>query len=371
MRSSADMDRYSRQIILKNFGEQAQQKLAAAKVLVIGAGGLGCPALQYLVAAGVGCIGIADGDIVSLSNLHRQTLYTADDIGLFKVAVAEKKLYHQNPTIAIIAHQININNQNALSIFSQYDFILDGSDNFATRYLVNDACFILKKPLVYGAVSQYQGQIAIFNTIDENGILTTYRDVFPEPPKRGEILDCAAAGVLGVLPGIIGTMQAAEILKLITGLGKPVINKLLTYNVLNNEIYAVRIVPYPHKNLPPLNEQEFLLMDYNNFCNSSETKIIDIDAAQFKVLAAMPSTIVIDVREMGELPLISTFQHHQMPMTVFAEKIKNVKESAVILFCQHGIRSIYAGEIVQEIFGTTKTVYSLKGGISRWLNQLL
>lgn len=365
-----DKERYSRQTILKGFGEAGQHKLSLAKVLVIGAGGLGCPALQYLTAAGIGCIGIADADVISLSNLHRQTLYTTSEIGLLKVDIATKKLNAVNPNIKIIKHQLNIDNQNALSIISGYDYVLDGSDNFATRYMVNDACFILNKPLVFGAVAQFQGQLAIFNVADASALKTNYRDIFPNPPKKGEVLNCAEAGVMGVLPGIIGTMQAAEIIKLITGIGQPVINKLLTYNLLNNDIYDINIQPSKSKNNQPLTEKEFQQMDYNNFCNLTQKPIIEIDASQFLTLSKMPSAIVIDVREAGELPLISTFKHLQVPMTVFKENIVNIKEQTIILFCQHGIRSIYAGEMIQEIFGDAKEVYSLKGGISRWFNKL-
>ena len=371
MMSSTDMERYNRQIILKGFGEKAQQKLAQAKVMVVGAGGLSCPALQYLTAAGIGCIGIADSDIISLSNLHRQTLYATADIGLHKVDVATQRLQNINPSVKIFPYQFDIDNSNALSIFREYDYVLDGTDNFAARYLINDACFILKKPLVFGAVSQYQGQLSVFNKADKNNLVTNYRDIFPVAPKKGEVLNCAEAGVLGVLPGIIGTMQAAEIIKLTTGIGKPAINKLLTYNVLNNDIYEIDITASANKYQQPLNEKEFLQMDYNEFCDVTKTHIKDIDAAQFQLLRAMPDTIVIDVRELGELPLITSIEHLQLPMTVFMDNIKEVKEHRIILFCQHGIRSIYAGEMILELFGNSKEVYSLKGGISRWSNQLL
>lgn len=365
------MERYSRQLMLKGFGELAQQKLADAKVLVIGAGGLSCPALQYLTAAGIGCIGIADADTVSLSNLHRQTLYATEDVGLYKVIVAKTKLVKINPAINIIPYRLNIDNSNALDIIEGYDIVLDGTDNFATRYLINDACVILGKPLVFGAVSQYQGQLTVFNWADKKGVVTNYRDIFPVPPKKGEVANCAEAGVLGVLPGIIGTMQAAEVIKLITGIGKPSVNKLLTYNVLNNTIYEVEIIPAKNESLQPLNKKDFLLMDYNSFCDVTQKYITDIDANQFRLLSALPDTLVIDVREIGELPLIDTIPNLQIPMTVFLENIKNVSQKRIILFCQHGIRSIYAGEMIQEIFGNIKEVYSLKGGISRWSNELL
>jgi len=229
-------ERYHHQMILKDFGEAGQQKLLQAKVLVIGAGGLGCPALQYLTAAGIGTIGIVDDDVVTLSNLHRQILYSTSDIGFLKAEKAAEKLRQLNPEISIIVYSERLTTQNALSIMKAYDVIIDGTDNFSTRYMINDACVLLQKPLVYGAVSQYEGQVAIFNYKKENlyeGV--NYRDLFPYPPKDTEVLNCAEAGVLGILPGIIGTMQANETIKLITGIGKPLINRMLTFNALNNQ----------------------------------------------------------------------------------------------------------------------------------------
>lgn len=372
MISDVDKERYNRQIILKGFGVTAQEKLLAAKVLVIGAGGLGCPALQYLAAAGVGTIGIVDADVVSLSNLHRQVLYAQHDIGLYKVAVAAKKIASLNPGITVNIYQENFQNSNALHIISAYDWVLDGTDNFPSRYLINDACVLLGKPLVYGAVSQFQGQVAVFNVVDKDGVTTNYRDVFPNPPKKGEVPNCAAAGVLGVLPGIIGTMQAAEVIKLITAIGLPLVNRLLTYNVLTNQFYEIGLTPSLAKsNLQPSNKEAFLQMNYNSFCGMEDRKIIEIDAAQFEVLRKQPSTIVVDVRETGELPLVTTIEHQHIPMTVFNEGMKNITAQQVILFCQHGIRSMYAGEMMLQQFGNTKELYSLKGGISRWADQLL
>ena len=372
MMTNDEKERYARQIILTGFGNDGQSKLSDARVLVIGAGGLGCPALQYLVAAGVGTIGIADADVVSLSNLHRQILYTVDDIGQYKVAIAAKKLARLNPTVNIITHQISVQNTNALNLIEQYDWILDGTDNFASRYLINDACVLLKKVLIFGAVSQFQGQVAIFNAADNLGVSTNYRDVFSIPPKAGEVLNCAEAGVLGVLPGIIGTMQAAELIKLITGIGKPLINKLLTYNVLNNDIYELDILPaLLSKNTQPLSKAQFLQMNYADFCNIKEPVITEIDVDKFKTISLNPSTIVIDVREIGELPLITSIKHRQIPMTIFKESMKDISEQSIILFCQHGIRSIYAGEMLQEFFGGSKNLYSLKGGVSRWAEKLL
>ncbi|HSF45683.1 MAG TPA: HesA/MoeB/ThiF family protein, partial [Chitinophagaceae bacterium] len=236
MNNRPSYNRYQRQIILKGFGVAAQDKLAAAKVLVIGAGGLGCPALQYLVAAGLGHIGIVDHDIVSESNLHRQVLFNMEDVGRAKVEVASEKLSALNPDIKLETWKVNFAHQQCVDLLSQFDIVLDGTDNFATRYLVNDACVLWKKPLVFGAVSQFEGQVAVFNVLRQDGSRSSnYRDLFPVPPKAGEILNCAEAGVLGVLPGIIGTMQAAEVIKLVTELGEPLIDKLLTYNALTQD----------------------------------------------------------------------------------------------------------------------------------------
>lgn len=232
--------RYFRQMILKGFGAAAQEKLLQAKVLVIGAGGLGCPALQYLAAAGIGKIGIADFDIVSLSNLHRQILYTENDIGTLKAEKAKIYLSNLNPEIEIISYCEKIDKENVNAIISKYDVIIDATDNLESRYVINDACVELNKPFVLGAVYEYQGQVAILNYADEkNNKRIHYRDIFPANASGEALPDCASNGALGVLCGIIGTMQANEAIKLITGIGKPLINQLLTYDSLTNETYIV------------------------------------------------------------------------------------------------------------------------------------
>ncbi len=373
MKTNISYERYQRQVILKGFGEAGQQKLLQAKVLVIGAGGLGCPALQYLAAAGVGTIGIVDDDVISLSNLHRQVLYATDDIGYSKVEVAVSKLWRLNPEVRINPYKIRLENSNALGILKQYDWVIDGTDNFASRYMINDACFLLNKPLIYGAVSQYEGQVTIFNPHplkgNERGV--NYRDLFPTPPKDGEVLNCAEAGVLGVLPGIIGTMQAAEAIKLITGIGTPLINKLLTYNVLTNEIYEVDLTASASgKELLPKTEAAFLAMSYKDECRAKQSSVVEIDAEEFNKLRKKTSSVVIDVREKGELPLITNFDHQQIPMSVFKELVLNIKADTIILFCQHGVRSLHAAKMVHDVFGTSKEVYSLKGGVVKWGDKL-
>ena len=221
-------DRYQRQLILKGFGVEAQDKLRRGRVLVIGAGGLGCPIIQYLVAAGVGHIGVADPDKVSVSNLHRQILFGADDIGAWKADVVRQKMQRLDPDAEIIIWKEQWMHPHCLEFFPQYDVVVDATDNFASRYMINDAAVLTGKPLVFGAVSQYEGQVAVFNCpIAEGGRSVHYRDLFPDPPQDGEVLNCSEGGVLGVLPGIIGCLQAAEVIKLLTGIGSPLANQLL------------------------------------------------------------------------------------------------------------------------------------------------
>ena len=355
--------RYSRQILLTNFGETAQEKLLAAKVLVIGAGGLGCPILQYLAASGVGVIGIADADKVSLSNLQRQVLFTDDDIGKHKTTIAAKRLRQMNPGIVINEHIIFINTENAFSLINDYDIIIDGTDNFATRYLINDACVLLNKPLVFGAVFQYEGQIAVFNVEDESKIRINYRHLFPVPPSTEEAPDCATAGVFGVLPGIIGIMQATETIKFITGIGTSLINKLLFYNALSNETFTIDISgAHQTKINMPLNEAAFKKTNYEAFCNPVLNDVQQIDAATFNVFLNDKSIAIIDVRELNEKPF-ATFRHQQIPLSVFKNNVDKIDAEKIILFCQSGVRSLTAADLLMEHLKSKKTVYNLRGGI--------
>ena len=231
MNQTIQYERYQRQLILKGFGIAGQQKLQQARVLVIGAGGLGCPIVQYLVAAGVGHVGLADNDKVSLSNLHRQIVFGTEDIDSYKVDVVKRKMFSLNSDVDIRTWNERWTQLHCVQHFPDYDVIIDATDNFASRYLINDACVLLGKPLVFGAVSQFDGQVAIFNQLQADGSRSVnYRDLFPLPPANGEVLNCAEGGVLGVLPGMIGTMQATEAIKLITGLGTTLSNRLWNYN---------------------------------------------------------------------------------------------------------------------------------------------
>lgn len=371
MNNTADIqERYSRQLILEDFGEAGQQALLNAKVLMVGAGGLGCAALQYLVAAGVGAIGIIDDDVVSLSNLHRQTLYSTGDIGLPKALKAKQKLHLLNPGINIIAYNERLTTNNALQIFEAYDIIIDGTDNFAARYLINDACVLANKPLVYGAVSQFEGQVAVFNyKKNKENISVNYRDLFPLPPEEDSILNCAEAGVLGVLPGIIGVMQANETIKLITGIGKALVNTILTYDALSNRMYEIELsVNKNSKSLIPADATAFAKMKYEQLCKTVPGGI-EIDTKMFDRLIKSHRTSVIDVREYDEVPVVNDFANSRVPLSELRKKMDAIKNEDIILFCQTGKRSLQAAKLLHDTFGTTKNVYSLKGGIIQWLKE--
>lgn len=367
MTNNISYDRYQRQVILKNFGEAGQQKLLEAKVLVIGAGGLGCAALQYLAAAGIGEIGIVDDDVVSLSNLHRQVLFSVKDIGCNKAEKAARVLHELNPEIKIIAYPERLTTQNVLTIIAGYDIIIDGTDNFPSRYLINDACVLMEKPFVYGAVSQYEGQVGVFNfRIGENEDPVNYRDIFPRQPAEDEVLNCAEAGVLGVLPGIIGIMQANETIKLVTGIGHPLINRLLTYNSLNNQAYELELSAKKEtRALIPKDENEFLLMDYGWLCAGMPDPF-EIDCKVFGELLFKGDLEVIDVREPNELPAIHEFIHHRIPLNQVGENGSAIRSGTVVTICQTGKRSLDAAKQLSAIFGTSKKIYSLQGGILEW-----
>jgi molybdopterin/thiamine biosynthesis adenylyltransferase/rhodanese-related sulfurtransferase len=357
-----NFERYERQLVLKGFGPDAQHKLVEAKVLVIGAGGLGCPALQYLAAAGVRTIGIVDHDTISLNNLHRQILYRTDEIGKLKSEVAATKLKALNPEIIIQSYPFKVLKNNILELLAKYDTILDCTDNFASRYLINDACVLLKKPLIFAAVSGYEGQIAVFNVPDQDGLSTNYRDLFPIPPAAGEIPNCAESGVLGVLPGIIGTMQAAEAIKLIAGLRGALINKLLNYNLLNQDFYQVTI-PIPEGNT-------YARPTKDDFIQSQEI-LEEIEGSKLDALIKNHDALVLDVREYDELPKLKGSHYHQIPMSVLNEDfLSSIVNRHIILVCQHGIRSLHAAETYQDLLGVEKRFYSLKGGVVRWKSEL-
>ncbi|EKB50332.1 HesA/MoeB/ThiF family protein [Cecembia lonarensis] len=353
-----DMNRFARQIILPGFGQEAQTKLEQAKVLVIGAGGLGSPALLYLAAAGIGTIGIMDGDTVAKSNLNRQVIYGDAQVGINKAEAAAHYLKSKYQDIKIECIPEFITTANAAANIAPYDLIIDGSDNFPTRYLVNDICILLGKPLVFAAIYQNEGQIALFNTKEGD---INYRDLFPEPPKDSEIPNCSETGVIGVLPGIMGTLQAAEAIKFLTGYGEVLVGKMLYYNLLNHQTYTLNLDKHPSsEGMLPKNLSAFESRDYALFCD--EREVISWKKA-LELMQKNTSSLLIDVRELNEQPKLQSHAHLKIPFTGQNKVIPEMQEADdIYLFCQSGIRSLRMARLLSQTL-TGKKIYSIIGGI--------
>jgi adenylyltransferase/sulfurtransferase len=335
-------------------------------VLVIGAGGLGCPVLQYLFAAGVGHIGIVDDDLVSLSNLHRQVLYDEGDIGFKKVAVAGEKLSRLNQSVRLDVYDMRVLPSNVCSLLEPYDYVIDCSDNFPTRYLLNDACVLMGKTLVYGAVNRYEGQVTIFNAPLNGTRSANYRDLFPKPPVAGEVADCSEGGVLGALPGIIGSLQAMEAIKLITSIGETLIQKLLTYSLLDNRFYLISFsAESSTSNMLPHTQAELMGMDYSEICSLS-SKVQVIDAIRFNRMIGNAGVELIDCRELDELPHVCEFTHKRMPFSCFKIGENDFSTGSFVLFCQSGKRSRVLAEKLGAFYGDHTRFYSLENGIVSW-----
>ncbi|MEJ2112439.1 MAG: HesA/MoeB/ThiF family protein [Flavobacteriaceae bacterium] len=354
------MNRYNRHIILSDIGQEGQQKLLQAKVLVVGAGGLGCPALQYLVAGGIGTIGITDFDIVEESNLQRQILFGTSSLGMNKAFAAKNRLEDLNPTITINAYPEKLTAKNVLELFNEYDIIVDGTDNFSTRYLINDAAIITNKPVVYGAIYKFEGQVSVFNY--QNG--PSYRCLFPNPPKEGSIANCSEVGVLGVLPGIIGTMQANEVIKIILGFKDVLSGKLFCYNAKTNQTSTLKINKNDSEFEKVLNQKTNLKEFHENI--SCYALIPEISVEK---LLNKDNVMFIDVRELHEQPEINIPICVQIPLGELEENIHQINsDNTNILVCQTGIRSKKAVEILQK--HNFSNCYSLIGGVSELIQQL-
>jgi molybdopterin/thiamine biosynthesis adenylyltransferase/rhodanese-related sulfurtransferase len=352
-------ERYSRQIVLKGFGAEAQEKLQHSKVLVVGAGGLGVPALQYLAGMGVGTIGIIDGDTIGISNLNRQVLYYESEVGLTKAGVASKKLFQQNPSINVQTVQAFLSVDNALDIIEKYDLVIDATDNFSARYLINDACVILGKPFIYGAIQEYEGHVSVFNF---NGG-PTYRCLYPDFPSPGEIPDCNTAGVLGVVPGIIGTHQALEAVKVITGIGKTASGYLRIFDLLNNHQYEIKLKAKPD------NRQIKQLQENYDAPNCSSIPVITPDEL-FDWLTSEKEFLLIDVREKEEYEQGHLITSSLKPLSNFS--VQNVLGRIalpIVTFCQKGGRSMKAAAMLREK-DLDVEVYSLQGGMDQWIKEM-
>jgi len=346
------LSRYSRHIILSEIGQKGQDKITQAKVLVVGAGGLGCPILQYLAAAGIGTLGIVDFDIIEESNLQRQILFGMSTLGKNKALAAKERLEDLNPTITITAYPERLTAKNAISLFNEYDIIVDGTDNFTTRYLINDASLITNKPLVYGAIYKFEGQVSVFNYQDG----PSYRCIFPTPPKAGSVANCSEVGVLGVLPGIIGSMQANEVLKLIFGLGNVLSGKLLCYNALTAETITLTV----NKSELEINK---VLDHKDTFQDRQSAFNCDISFNEISVEKVIQKENVqfIDVRETHELPKVDIINPVQIPLSVLEQHLDKIdSEKEKIIFCQSGIRSKKAVALLQK--NQINNCYSLREG---------
>lgn len=364
--SSEERARYSRHFLIPEFGEESQVKLKGARVLVVGAGGLGSPALLYLAAAGVGYIGIVDFDRVEDSNLQRQVLFTTSDIGQGKAEKARDRLLQLNPLIHVEIHTDRLDSTNARELIRQYDVVADGTDNFPTRYLVNDACVLEGKVNVYASVFQFEGQVSVFNYGFSDGSRgPNYRDMFPEPPPPGSVPSCAEGGVLGVLPGIIGSMQALEIIKVITGVGEPLVGRMFLFDAVS---FQTRIIKVPSRAESRIEG----LIDYELFCGSSSVAIgvPGIGARELQGLLASNEPIqLIDVREPHEHAQAS-IGGNLIPLgTVDANSHRVLRDRKVVVYCRSGRRSAQAvRQWIQQL--DAENLFSLEGGLLSWRDEV-
>jgi adenylyltransferase/sulfurtransferase len=369
------LTRYSRHFVLPEIGEEGQKKLLKAKVLLIGAGGLGSPLGLYLAAAGVGTLGIVDFDNVDLSNLQRQVLHTNDDIGIPKVDSAEKRIKAMNPDTQVVKHSVQLSSENALEIMKDYDIIIDGTDNFPTRYLTNDACVFLKKPNIYGSIFRFDGLTTVFKA-DEG---PCYRCLYPEPPPPGMVPSCAEGGVLGILPGVIGLIQATEAVKLIVGVGKPLIGRLLVYDALQMTFRELKLKKDPHCPVCGKNPTIAKLIDYEAFCGltrggavSEDHEIADITVEELKQkLDRKENFIFLDVREPFESQIAKIQGTKLIPLgqlEAHLGELESYKDKEIVAHCKLGGRSRKALEFLKS--KGFKHLKNVVGGIDAWSQRI-
>ena len=378
--TNEQVKRYSRHLIMPEVGVEGQEKLVNSSVLCIGAGGLGSPLALYLAAAGVGHLGILDFDIVDFSNLQRQIIHSEETIGELKVESAKKRLLELNSDIKVTTYNVMINSDNAMDIIKDYDIVVDGTDNFATRYLVNDSCVLQGKPNVYGSIFRFEGQVSVFDA--KRG--PCYRCLYPEPPPPGLVPSCAEGGVLGILPGIIGTLQAAETVKLIIGEGSPLIGRLLFLDVLEMQPREMKLRKDP--NCPICGENATIteLIDYEEFCGigrgelgqeettkreDSEEDNVEINIDQFKEMRDNGDDFVlVDVREYHEYDIANIEGSVLIPLGEVADRLDELNpDDEIVVHCHHGGRSMKATQyLIDQGF---KNVKNLAGGIDAWAEK--
>lgn len=374
--SKAELERYSRHLIIPEFNIEGQRKLKAAKVLVVGTGGLGAPLIQYLSAAGVGTIGIVDFDVVDDSNLQRQVLFTTADVGRPKVEVAKERIGKQNPFIRINTYNTQLTSENALDIIKDYDVVADGTDNFPTRYLVNDACVLLDKVNVYASIFRFDGQVSVFNFMAKDGTRgPNYRDLFPSPPPPGLVPSCAEGGVLGVLPGIIGSLQANEVIKVITGIGDPLSGRMFIFDALSFETRTLNLRKDENNPLNGKNPTQTGLIDYEIFCgigqdNGQEANVKEITVKELETWQAGEKDFqLIDVREGYEYE-IANLGGELIPLAEVEKEVNKIaSDKDVVVHCRSGKRSADAIQVLEQKYGF-KNLYNLKGGILAYADEI-
>jgi molybdopterin/thiamine biosynthesis adenylyltransferase/rhodanese-related sulfurtransferase len=372
--NDSELRRYARQLILPELGREGQKKIRAAGVLCVGAGGLGSPLALYLAAAGIGRLGILDFDTVDLSNLHRQVLHGTDDVGRAKTESARDAIARLNPEVEVVVHTTRLTRDNALELLRAYDVIADGTDNFPTRYLVNDACVLLGKPNVYGSVFRFEGQASLFAP-HLGG--PCYRCLYPEPPPPGSVPGCAEGGVLGVLPGIIGLIQATETLKLILGRGTSLLNRLLLFNALDMTFRELKIRRDPACPLCGSNPTITALMDYNQFCGlptSQSPSAVHPDEVSVQELKRAldnpaPGIHVLDVREPDEYQIARIPGAQLLPLSQLGQRWSELNpDQSYYLYCKSGVRSLRAVQFLRRLgFHQLKSV---RGGIDAWSREV-
>jgi molybdopterin/thiamine biosynthesis adenylyltransferase/rhodanese-related sulfurtransferase len=364
---SQELTRYARQIRLPHVGASGQAALKGASVLIVGAGGLGSPASMYLAAAGVGRLGIADGDVVDVTNLQRQILYGTGDVGLQKTVAAADTLASINPHVSVERIAERLTSANALSVVERFDVVIDGTDNFPTRYLLSDACVLTNTPLVYGSVDRFDGQVSVFVANDG----PCYRCLFPDPPEPGSVDNCAVAGVLGVLPGLVGTAQATETLKLLLGIGEPLVGRLLMIDALRMRFRSVGVERDPE--CPACGTRAITrLIDYDAFCAGATVndEIETITPCELdELLKDRRSITLIDVREPHEWNYARIQGARLIPLATLGGVLETIgRDDDVIVYCHHGARSDMAAHALRD--AGVRRVRNLLGGIDRWSREV-
>jgi molybdopterin/thiamine biosynthesis adenylyltransferase/rhodanese-related sulfurtransferase/molybdopterin converting factor small subunit len=369
----AEIRHYSRHLIMPEIGTAGQRKLKASKVLMIGAGGLGSPLGLYLAAAGVGTLGLVDFDVVDETNLHRQVLYGQQDVGRPKIQAALERLHGVNPHIKLVPHEVRLESANALDLFKDYDLVVDGTDNFPTRYLVNDACVMLGKPNVYGSIFRFEGQVSVF--WGARG--PCYRCLFPEPPPPGLVPSCAEGGVLGVLPGIIGSLQANEVIKLLAGVGDPLIGRLVLFDALKMKFRELKLRKDPQCPVCSEHPTQRGLIDYDQFCGIAPQPESGMTGDDFEMTVGElkqrlddgQEITILDVRSPQEYDIAKIEGSTLIPLQELQDRLGELDPAdTIVAHCHHGMRSANAVQFLRQM--GFKRAINLAGGIDSWSQEV-